>query len=151
MAKNRGTMHIGLVIEEVNKIANQAVQGFAFDILSRLRQEPPVGTPIDTRWAANNWRVSIDRPNEGQIDPPKPKPKSGRRPLVPLERVGERELASFDLAKNRLIYIQNNAPYIQKLAGGSSPQQSEGWIERNIKDCIEDGLAALGIKSKSTL
>lgn len=142
MAKNRGTMHIGLVIEEVNKIANQAVQEAALAILSNLRDPPPVGTPIDTRWAANNWRVSIDHPNEGQIDPPKPKPKSGTRPLVPLDRVGADELRSFDLSKNRLIYIQNNAPYILKLANGYSRQQpSVGWVDR----CIDAGLAFVGL------
>lgn len=140
MAKNRGTMHIKLVIEEINELASRRVREAAYAILSNLRADPPRGTPIDTRWAANNWHTSIDHPDSVQIDPPKPKPKSGRRPLVPLERVGANELASFDLTKNRLIYIQNNAPYIQKLAGGSSPQQPEGWVDA----CVDAGLAAGG-------
>lgn len=149
MAQDQNDRYIELVINEVNQIANDGIQRFAFRLLSSLRAEPPMGTPIDTRWAANNWRISIDSPNEGEIDPPKPPFRSGRRPKVPLERVGEKELNAFNITKNRLIYIQNNAPYIEDLAEGSSPQQPEaGWIEYRIQDGLQDLMALFGISSK---
>lgn len=137
-----GIIGIRVILDNIHGQVNQQIQNAAFQILDNLRREPPMGTPIDTRWASNNWTVSIDRYRSDQIDPPKPKSKSGRRPQISVENVGGGDLRSFNIQSNWCIYIQNNAPYIKKLAGGYSKQQPDaGWID----GAIDSALAVTGL------
>lgn len=129
-----GLINLNVLINEVYSTVNRKMKNTAMQIHGTLRSSPPRGTPIDTRWASNNWTISIDVPRMDTIGE---KPRRGTRlPQSSPVDVGLRVLNEFDIRKNSAIYIQNNAPYIARLNNNWSKQSPAGFVEAAIDEAM---------------
>ena len=130
-----GLIGIDVVTREVRETVNRVMINTALQIHEILRGVPPRGTPIDTRWASNNWTLSVDTPRDDAIGT---KPKSGTTvlPQSSAQEVGIAAVVQFDSAKNSAIHIQNNAPYIARLNRGHSKQSPAGFVEMAIDEAM---------------
>ena len=130
-----GLIGIDVVTREVRETVNRVMINTALQIHEILRGVPPRGTPIDTRWASNNWTLSVDTPRNDAIGT---KPRSGTivLPQSSAQEVGIAVVAQFDITKNSAIHIQNNAPYIARLNRGNSKQSPAGFVEMAIDEAM---------------
>lgn len=131
---HRGLINLNVLTEEVHNILNQKLINTALQIHGTLRSTPPRGTPIDTRWASNNWTISLDGPRADTLGE---KPRRGTQlSQSSTTDTGIVALLQFDIRKNSVIYIQNNAPYIARLNRGWSKQSPAGFVEAAIDEAM---------------
>lgn len=93
-------------------------------------------TPVDTGQAISNWIVSLQGPDNGQV-----------QPYVP-GQFGSTHQANITAAYNSAvttiggrrpgvpIYIQNNLDYIRRLNDGWSNQAPSGFFQTTILDAV---------------
>ena len=129
-----GLINLNVLIDDIHRVVNQKMINTAMQIHSTLRNAPPRGTPIDTRWASNNWTISLDSPRADTVGV---KPKRGTHlPQSSNVDTGLVALLQFDIQKNSAIYIQNNAPYIARLNNNWSKQSPAGFVEAAIDEAM---------------
>lgn len=117
----------------VDERTNKVIIATALRIHEKLRSNPPVGTPVDTGWASNNWTMSVDRPDD--VVPPTPR---GDFSFLPTFEPGNAAALKFDIKKNRSIFIQNNVPYIKPLNEGWSAQSPAGFVEVAVDSSVAE-------------
>lgn len=86
------------------------------------------GTPVDTGRAVNNWVTSLDRPFAGYIN------TGAYLPPPAVVAAGSRIIDAIDTKKDQsVVYIVNNAPYIERLNNGYSKKKPSGFIEKAMQ------------------
>lgn len=119
---------------------NQTIIQTALRIHEKLRSNPPVGTPVDTGWASNNWTMTVDKADEYMPGVPK-----GDFSFIPtFDPAGIAAVMQFDIKKNRAIFIQNNVPYIKRLNEGWSSQSPAGFVESAVDSGVAEVAAERG-------
>lgn len=129
MADHRGTglKNLNVLLDQVDEFANDVIVDAALKLQGMLRDNPPIGTPIDTGWASSNWTLSLDVPREDVL---------GSKENIISEDPGKAEAMKFDINVNNSIWLTNNVPYIARLNDGHSQQSPPGWVDTAI-DVIE--------------
>ena len=118
-------------LDEIERTIERTVFRLANNISNKLAEV----TPVDTGWAKGNWWPSIGSP----INEPAPNPGTEG---AAARAEARRQALVMRLVTYRLddgnVFIQNNVPYITRLAQGSSPDQpNPGWIEAVIDEQVE--------------
>ena len=90
------------------------------------------GTPVDTSNALSNWQVSLDAPIENEIGPYSLGSKGSTRNESASSAINEAQSVLDNKQPGQIIYISNNAPYIQDLNDGSSAQSPGGFDESAV-------------------
>lgn len=106
---------IGDVDSEVRKQRNQ----LAFRIDRRVIQE----TPVDTGEARINWIVSVGSPNSAHLN------YGGDSGLA----IAQGQAAIEGAETYTELFIQNNAPHIERLNEGWSEQAPSGYVDAIIE------------------
>lgn len=111
---------------DVRDFTDREVIRYVLTLRNILVSEPPIGTPVDTGWATNNWwfaeGASANSPSTstGNIETSK-------------ARIDQDTMTISSLKVNgQSLYITNNVPYIGVLNGGHSRQTPSGYVERAI-------------------
>lgn len=107
---------------------NNLSKDVAITIVSDLTEV----TPVDTSNALSNWQASLNNPETDEISPYYPGEKGSTQAQSAQAAVMVAENVLMDKKPGQTIYIANNAPYIDDLNHGSSPQQRAGFVERSI-------------------
>lgn len=113
------------VVLRIEGVRAESAAKIALDIDRRLVNR----TPRDTGRAARNWIVSVGVPDTTQLPPP----ASPAEASIAVSEAG----AILKNAKiGKIIYVQNNLPYIDALNNGHSPKAPPGFIEAEINAVI---------------
>jgi hypothetical protein len=93
-------------------------------------------TPVDTGRARANWQLSIDYDETGEVV----KTFAGEAESgIALDAIVQKS-GDFNTKRNKVMYLNNNLPYIQGLNDGNSVQAPAGFID----EAIQSGLHAVG-------
>lgn len=117
-------------VDKIKRTSSQKVQSVAKEVLRDLVES----TPVDTSAALSNWQVGLGAPVGSVIDAYALGEKGSTQGLSSAEAiaVGATKIASHEAGQ--VIYISNNADYIEDLNNGRSPQQAQpGFVERAVE------------------
>lgn len=89
-----------------------------------IGEEVVPATPVDTGFARGNWRPSLDVPAALPVTRTDPTGAS---------TVSQIAVVSRQYRIGNTIYITNNAPYIESLNQGSSPQAPAGFVRAAVQ------------------
>lgn len=118
-----------LVKEEVSKQINARTIAIAEIAMQELTSNPPIGTPVDTGHASNNWLMAIDRRRRKIYGEPHKK----LQPKLSLREIGFSEIRKFDILKgHKGIHLVNNVKYINRLNDGWSLQSPANFVEKAL-------------------
>lgn len=88
----------------------------------RLFSAVILDTPVDTGRARGNWQISTTAPATGEVYN---NDRSGRSAIALVN--------SFKIKNNRVVYLTNNLPYINRLEfDGHSKQAPAGMVRKNV-------------------
>jgi hypothetical protein len=111
----------------LQKNVELAVKSYAHEVTTNLF----VQTPIDTAQARSNWVVTIGTADFNFVPLPDYRSRVGKgRPNVQAYSAAMRAAhAEIDNYKSgRVLFIQNNTPYIIHLDAGTSPQAQADYV-----------------------
>ena len=110
------------------------IQDIAIGITNTLRGNAPIGTPILTGWAANNWIPAIQNPpNEPYGERP---PEGKKFTDSSASDAGIAALLTWELGQGT-VFVVNNVPYIESLNQGHSKQSPAGFVENAIDGVLD--------------
>lgn len=124
MARNT---QVKVVVKSLDKFVGRIVQRLVLNVTAALRENPPLGTPVDTGWAAANWVPSIGSPFKGTAG----QRVRGNIDTTP-QALGLAKVATTYTVKRGPVYVTNNVPYIVKLNEGSSRQSPRAFVQAAI-------------------
>lgn len=123
------------VIVGLTAATEGVIKKLTLDIQSNLKEQPPLGTPVDLGWARANWVPKIGSPFQGDAtDDPSTADVSAARAR---QSAGEAEILSYRLGQGA-VFVSNNVPYIQRLNNGHSKQSPAGFVEAAIDKAVKD-------------
>lgn len=93
------------------------------NIRNMLIEDPPIGTPIDTGFASNNWWFNIGGPANS---PSRPTPGGEARMQADTTAI------TTATVNGTPMHLTNNAQYIGILNDGGSNQTPQGFVERAL-------------------
>lgn len=131
--QSEGLENLNELLVWVEARTNRVLITTALRIHEKLKSAPPVGTPVDTGWASNSWIMSVDQPDTTNANPPK-----GAFSFLPSFNTGVVAVLQFDIKKNKSIFIQNNAPYINRLNHGWSAQSPSGFVDAAVDSGVAE-------------
>ncbi len=111
---------------DLQDFTNREVIRYVLTLRNILISEPPMGTPVDTGWATNNWWFSEGQPANSPDTP------SGDVATSKARIDQDTETITSITVNGQPLHITNNVPYIGILNGGSSMQTPSGYVERAI-------------------
>lgn len=129
---------VDLIVADLDLYTQGEIIALALNVNANLRDNPPIGTPIDTGWASANWLPSIGSPKtvDGEPADPKVGPTAGEvAQRAALAAEGENDVLSWRL-QDGPIFATNNVPYIAALNAGHSPQSPRGFVLNAIIKAI---------------
>lgn len=103
--------------------ASARIQNVRRGVVMKLFSAVILDTPVDTGRARGNWQVSEGSPVKTATDT---EDKSGRGPIAAVEAAAQKSDGDTPL------FLSNNLPYIAELENGSSTQQPEGMVRKNV-------------------
>lgn len=119
---------VDLLIADFDEFSREEVIALALNVEANLRDNPPIGTPIDTGWASANWVPSVGEPYAdagiAEVRDPTPGQVTARQRVA---QQGENEVLSWRLGDGP-IFTTNNVPYIGALDAGHSRQSPSGFV-----------------------
>lgn len=130
------TEQIEFIIDDLSRFTEREIVALALNVDSNLRANPPLGTPVDTGWAAANWIPSVGDPEylpSSQRDPT-PADIAARR------RAGEQglnEVLAWRIEQGA-IFVTNSVPYIAPLNAGHSPQSPAGFVQNALEVAVRE-------------
>ncbi len=137
---------IDIIVADLENFTRGEVIALALNINANLRDNPPVGTPIDTGWASANWVPSIGEP--ANLDGEPADPREGPLPAEIAARARLAEQGQNDVLSWRLtdgpIFSTNNVPYIGALNAGHSPQSPRGFVQTAIEKGVRETYSRAG-------
>ncbi|MBB5411907.1 hypothetical protein HDG34_005873 [Paraburkholderia sp. HC6.4b] len=123
-----------LTLQLEEELSKRIVE-IAMDIRSELVDNPPIGTPIDTGWASNNWWFGVGASPAGNGGVPPADPIAAATDVAVRASgfaEGLAQLGEYRLTDALPIYVSNHVPYINRLNSGWSQQTPSGFIEMAI-------------------
>lgn len=96
---------------------------YILTLRNQLISDAPIGTPVDTGWAANNWWYSDSGPATGSA--------SDVNTAKQRQDNDTQSIANFKL-NGQTVHITNNVPYIGRLNNGYSKKTPAGFVDRAI-------------------
>lgn len=126
-------------VKQLSQQIEVEIISLGIDIVSNLRSNPPLGTPIDTGWASSNWIPSVGSPVTRTFG-------NKARVSTAAQEAGIAALAKWKIGKGN-IYIANNVPYIGVLDNGTSKQSPKNFV----RIAIEKAILSSGLKTKLTV
>lgn len=127
---------IDIIIADLDRFTAAEIVTLATNIDANLRENPPLGTPVDTGWARANWIPSVGAPAtvQGENRDPTPGEVAARMQLA---EQGMNEVLAWKPADG-IIFITNNVPYIRRLNDGHSPQSPRGFVQNAIEKGVRE-------------
>lgn len=126
---------ISIIVADLDLFTSGEVIALALNVNANLRENPPLGTPVDTGWARANWLPSVGSPKFVSSDLPKPLPGDVAARAM-LAAQGENEVLSWRPSDGS-IFSTNNVPYIEPLNAGHSPQSPRGFVQYAIEKAVK--------------
>lgn len=96
---------------------------YILTLRNQLISDAPIGTPVDTGWASNNWWYSDSGPATGFA--------SDVNAAKQRQDTDTQSIANFKL-NGQTVHITNNVPYIGRLNNGYSNKTPAGFVDRAI-------------------
>lgn len=128
---------IDLIVADLDLFTQGEIIALALNVNANLRDNPPLGTPIDTGWASANWLPSV---GEAKVMDSKPALSSGPTVAEIAARAAVADAGLNDVLAWRLtdgpIFSTNNTEYIAALNDGHSPQSPRGFVTNAIIKAI---------------
>lgn len=125
---------IDVILADLDNYTEGEVVALAMNINANLRDNPPIGTPIDTGWASANWIPAIGTPfqDPGAGGEPSESEISSRASMA---SQGLNDLLSYRLSDGP-VFSSNNVPYIVALNEGHSDQSPSGFVQAAIERAV---------------
>lgn len=127
---------IDLIIADLNDYTRGEIIALALNVNANLRSQPPLGTPVDTGWAAANWVPSVgdpyNDPTAAEVREPTAAQVAARAAVA---REGQNDVLGWKPTDGS-IFSTNNVPYIQALNNGHSGQSPRGFVQAAIEKAI---------------
>jgi hypothetical protein len=135
---------IDFIIADFERYTRGEVIALTLNIDANLRENPPLGTPVDTGWARANWVPSIGEPKflEDKKDPA-PGDIASRAQAA---AQGQNDVLSWDKTKGAL-FVSNGVPYIGALNAGHSSQSPSGFVQNAIEKAIRQTYSQAGSRA----
>lgn len=116
----------------------RVVERVAIAVTSGLQDNLEATTPVDTTWARANWTPSIGSPflrGRTFLDA-SPTPQAAAV-QAQFQAAARATIPGYRLASGAL-FVTNNAPYINELNDGKSPQAPAFFVQRAIAKAVQD-------------
>lgn len=111
---------------DLTDFTDREVIRYTLNLRNRLIDDPPIGTPIDTGWASNNWWFSEDGPADSNTE-------STGNVETAIARIEQDTMTISGIKiRGQTLHITNNVPYIARLNNGWSQQTPLGFVDRAI-------------------
>lgn len=111
---------------DLTDFTDREVIRYTLNLRNRLIDDPPIGTPIDTGWASNNWWFSENGPADSSSE-------SMGNVETAIARIEQDTMTISGLKiRGQTLHITNNVPYIARLNNGWSQQTPSGFVDRAI-------------------
>lgn len=126
------TDQVVITMLALERVTERLVKQVTLDATANLSSKPPLGTPIDTGWARNNWIPNIGSPVQeavGSEDNPASAAAAQQQGITSV-------LTSYKLNRGS-IFISNNVPYIGRLNDGHSRQSPRNFIQSAILTAVQ--------------
>ena len=104
------------LVQETNRIVKQ--------VALVVDQTVVLATPVDTGRARANWLVSVDGPNNSEVDAVDPTGSSA---------LAQGRSVISGRTPGQSVYVTNNVDYIGFLNAGSSAQAPAGFVEEAVQ------------------
>lgn len=127
---------VDIIVADLDLFTRGEVIRLATNIDANLRENPPLGTPVDTGWARANWVPGISAPYAGSGDNRDPSPGEVMARMKVAEQ-GMNEILSWR-PEDGPIFVTNNVPYIGALNAGHSPQSPRGFVQFAIEKAVRE-------------
>lgn len=128
---------VDLIVADLDLFTQGEIIALALNVNANLRDQPPLGTPIDTGWASANWLPSVGEP---KIVDSTPADSSGPTVIEIAQRAAMADAGLNDVLAWRLqdgpIFSTNNTEYIAALNAGHSPQSPRGFVTNALIKAI---------------
>lgn len=144
MADRESDPQIDIIVADLDQFTRLEIIRLATNVDANLRENPPLGTPVDTGWARANWVPSVGAP--AIMDAANKEPSAAD--IAARQKIAERggnELLSWQ-PTDGAIFTTNNVPYIEPLNAGHSPQSPRGFVQNAIVKAIHETESAAGNK-----
>jgi len=117
--------------KELIKGGQEIVRTVATETFMKLTEDPPEGTPIDTRWAVSNWMITADEPTGSPVGQ---RDEAGVSAAKTVQYAHLSAILSVDISTVDIIHVYNNVPYLIFLNDyGTSTQTDKFFIERAVQ------------------
>jgi hypothetical protein len=135
------------IIADLSRFTEREVVALSLNVDANLRDNPPIGTPIDTGWASANWVPSVGEPSTIRANDRDPTPAmiAARRSAG---EAGLNEVLAWEIDDGP-IFISNSVPYIRRLNDGHSPQSPPGFVQAAMALAVEQTEAGASRRSGS--
>lgn len=121
---------IDTIIADLDLFTAGEIKALALNVDANLRENGPIGTPVDTGWARANWVPSVGERYRGDA--------SNKEPTL-ADVIARQQIADEGLANvlkwkagSGVIFVTNNVPYIQPLNNGHSGQSPRGFVQAAV-------------------
>lgn len=131
---------IDFIVADLDRYSEGEIRTLALNVDANLRENPPVGTPVDTGWARANWVPSLGEPAniDGALRDPKPGDVASRQQM---QQQGLNEVLAWTV-NDGPIFDTNNVPYIEPLNNGHSPQSPPGFVQAALEKAVRETYSA---------
>tara|TARA_R110002020_G_C15984047_1_gene748696 strand:- start:51 stop:449 length:399 start_codon:yes stop_codon:yes gene_type:complete len=122
MSIDKFTIELKKDLVDTDEKIERAIQRIAMECLIGVVRK----TPVATGRLRNNWITSVDRMNSTTIQSADGAGQSISR--------GTPVVEGFEYKKNKMIIIQNNLPYANRIENGHSKKAPQGMVAPTIND-----------------
>lgn len=118
----------------MERLLNSATSHVIRHLVTNVTVELVINNPKDTGWSSSKWDPSVGR--HSTVPQPRPRDRAVASQLAVTSLLANRGRVLAIMNSYRVeqgsVFIVNNAPYIEGLNNGKSPQQSPGFVQRSI-------------------
>jgi hypothetical protein len=116
----------------ISKRLNRGVAALTASIIEEIGNEVVDRTPVVTGFARANWRPSLNAPSSSAVSFLDPTGAATKSRIV---------VVGLRWQPGDIFYLVNRAPYIGRLAEGSSPQAPAGYVQTAARVGLARGFA----------
>lgn len=127
---------IDFIVADLDLYTRGEIVTLGLNVDANLRENPPLGTPVDTGWARANWYPSVGEPMIVDADVRHPTPGQVASRASDAQD-GLNRLLGWRL-EDGPIFDTNNVPYIQPLNAGHSPQSPPGFVQNALEKAVKE-------------
>ncbi len=131
---------LNLIIADLEEYTRLEIVALSMNMVANLQEQPPIGTPVDTGWARNNWLPSVGEPKIMDADKKDPTPADvAARGKV--SQAGTNDVLAWKNGDGP-IFATNNVPYIRALNAGHSKQSPAGFVQAALERAVRQTAAS---------